>query len=228
MGQINFENPHAQTAEVFSALQSDYRQVLKSYRRAFRAIVDCGNDKVQVHCKLTINELDRLLQDSFTVVPERAKPLPVTRFLDACLRTASQGPFSRLAADLDEIINHLQWDWGYDEMPDHLKGAFAYTEIIGEQSQIKSHSMSVGLVLFAPGCAYPKHSHVGITESYLVLSGSVTQNDFGVFGPGSLLFNPPGREHTITVDTMAPALLAYSWTAEPGVLAANEMILSSE
>ncbi|MEM9715818.1 MAG: dimethylsulfonioproprionate lyase family protein, partial [Pseudomonadota bacterium] len=181
---------------------------------------------VSAHCRSTLNELDKLIDDPFTVLPVDAKYLPVCRYLDPSLRIAKQGPFSGLATQLSLISRYLQWEYGYADMPENLRHSFAYTEIAGEQSQIKSKQLAIGLVLFGPGCVYPPHGHPGITESYLVLSGTVSQNDFGVFGPGSLIFNPPSREHTITVDAMSPALLAYAWTAETGVLATNEMTLN--
>ena len=69
-------------------------------------------------------------------------------------------------------------------------------------------------LLFAPGCTYPAHAHEGITESYYVLSGTVSENDDGVYAPGSLIFNPPGRMHRITVSARNPALLAYAWAGK--------------
>ena len=228
MADIEYEGSLAQTGNMLSLLQSDFRQVLKSYRRAYRAVVDCGNMKIREHCDLAVATLDTLLSDAIQVVPDTEKQVPATRFLDPCLRLAAKGPYSGLAGDVSELTRYLQWQWGYASMPPHLEEAFAYTEIVGPNAPIPSHDLAIGLVLFGPGCVYPPHDHPDITESYLVLSGYVSQNDFGVFGPGSLIFNPPGREHTITVDTMAPALLAYAWTAAPGILASNEMILSSE
>ena len=228
MDGIEYEGSLANAGSALSLLQADYRQVLKAYRRAYRSVVDCGNVKVRQHCDLAVAALDQLLSEPITVLPEGAKHLPVTRFLDPCLRIAGQGPYGGLAGDISEVTGYLQWEWGYETMPPHLKDAFAYTEIAGQHSQIRSQDLAIGLVLFGPGCVYPPHDHPEITESYLVLAGNVSQNDFGVFGPGSLIFNPPRREHTITVDSMAPALLAYAWTANQSVLASNQMILSSE
>ncbi|MEO1563285.1 MAG: dimethylsulfonioproprionate lyase family protein [Pseudomonadota bacterium] len=226
MDGIEYKGSLPQAGTTLSLVQSDFRQVLKSYRRAYRAVVDCGNMKIREHCDLAVSTLDNLLSEPIQVVPEPAHHLPVTRFLDPCLRIAAQGPYSGLAGDVSEITSYLHWQWGYAAMPTHLEDAFAYTDIVGPNAPITSNNLAIGLVLFGSGCEYPPHDHPEITESYLVLSGNVSQNDFGVFGPGSLIFNPPGREHTITVDTMAPALLAYAWTAAPGILATNEMILA--
>lgn len=78
-------------------------------------------------------------------------------------------------------------------------------------------------MLFAPGCTYPAHAHEGLTESYYVLSGTVSENDDGVYAPGSLIFNPPGRMHRITVGETEPALLAYAWHGPAEKLANQKM-----
>ena len=73
-------------------------------------------------------------------------------------------------------------------------------------------------MLFAPRCTYPAHAHDGLTESYYVLSGAISQNDTGVMSVGSLIFNPPRHLHRITVDDMEPALLSYAWHGPTEVL----------
>ncbi|MEM6729092.1 MAG: dimethylsulfonioproprionate lyase family protein, partial [Pseudomonadota bacterium] len=90
---------------------------------------------------------------------------------------------------------------------------------------VVTDALIVGIVLFAPGCIYPAHAHEGITESYVCLSGAVSQNHQGVYAPGSMIFNPAGAKHRITVSEQEPALLAYAWTGRPEVLRANEMTL---
>jgi dimethylpropiothetin dethiomethylase len=84
----------------------------------------------------------------------------------------------------------------------------------------------LGLVLFAPGCTYPAHAHKGITESYVCLSGSVSENDQGVYVPGSMIFNPPEHLHRITVSSRDPALLAYCWLGNRENLMHQKMVFS--
>ncbi|MEL6481956.1 MAG: dimethylsulfonioproprionate lyase family protein, partial [Pseudomonadota bacterium] len=98
-----------------------------------------------------------------------------------------------------------------------------WAELAGPQGPVATDEVIIGLVLFAPGCTYPSHAHTGITESYYVLSGSVSQNDDGVFAPGSMLFNPPGRRHRITVGQRDPALLAYAWVGTKNELADQKL-----
>jgi dimethylpropiothetin dethiomethylase len=81
----------------------------------------------------------------------------------------------------------------------------------------------LGFVLFAPGCVYPSHRHDGITESYIVLSGAVSENDLGVFRPPSMIFNAAGTTHTIRTSSHEPALLAYAWTGTPEAIAGHTM-----
>jgi len=67
------------------------------------------------------------------------------------------------------------------------------------------------------------HAHNGITESYVCLSGAVSENHQGVYTPGSMIFNPPEQMHRITVSDVDPALLAYAWIAPPDILISNTM-----
>ena len=78
--------------------------------------------------------------------------------------------------------------------------------------------------LFAPACTYPAHTHDGITESYICLSGAVSENHQGVYAPGSLIFNPPEQLHRITVADTNPALLFYAWEGSREKLANQKMV----
>ena len=64
-------------------------------------------------------------------------------------------------------------------------------------------------MLFAPQCTYPAHKHEGITESYICLSGAASENDSGVYTPGSMILNLPGHKHRITTSDHEPALLSH-------------------
>ena len=72
----------------------------------------------------------------------------------------------------------------------------------------------------------PPHAHDGITESYICLSGAVSENHQGVYAPGSLIFNPPGAMHRITVSDREPSLLAYAWIGPEEKLANQKMVFS--
>ena len=94
-------------------------------------------------------------------------------------------------------------------------------ELIAQVS--RAVELILGLVLFAPRCTYPAHSHDSISESYLCLSGAVSEGDTGVYAPGSLLFTPPNRPHRITTGDFEPTLLSYAWTGTPEKLQSQKM-----
>ena len=125
---------------------------------------------------------------------------------------------------VESVSAELSWMYGYERLPKHLSEKFAYAEIVGPHGRVISRRLILGLVLFAPGCVYPAHSHDGITESYFCLSGSVSENDDGVYAPGSLIFNPPGRNHRITVAAREPCLLAYAWVGSQEKLAGQKLV----
>jgi len=69
----------------------------------------------------------------------------------------------------------------------------------------------------------PEHSHNGISESYICISGPIADSNYSVFSPGSLLFNTPKRAHRMTTCDFKPTLLAYAWTGKPEKLANQKM-----
>ena len=98
--------------------------------------------------------------------------------------------------------------------------------MVGPTGPVVTDQIILGLVLFAPACTYPAHSHDGISESYICLSGSVSENDQGVYAPGSLIFNPPEHLHRITVADTQPALLLYAWHGTPEKLRNQRMVFT--
>jgi dimethylpropiothetin dethiomethylase len=111
-------------------------------------------------------------------------------------------------------------------VPRGLSKKYAYAEIAGYDGPVASDGIKAGLVLFGPKCTYPAHAHEGLTESYFVLSGTVSENDEGVWAPGSMILNPPGRMHRITVSDREPALLVYCWEGSAEKLKNQKMVFT--
>jgi anti-sigma factor ChrR (cupin superfamily) len=53
----------------------------------------------------------------------------------------------------------------------------------------------VALLRYAPGASAPRHRHRGL-ETILVLEGSQS-DEFGDYGPGTLVANPEGSIHSV-------------------------------
>ncbi|MGI9521718.1 MAG: dimethylsulfonioproprionate lyase family protein, partial [Hyphomicrobiaceae bacterium] len=151
---------------------------------------------------------------------------PVCAHLKRALDNGRLQSTATLIRAIESVSDQLTWVYGYDRVPRHLLGKFAYAEILGPSGPLVSTRLILGLVLFAPRCIYPAHSHDGLSESYYCLSGSVSENDDGVYAPGSMIFNPPGRNHRITVDAREPCLLAYAWAGPEDKLANQKLIFS--
>jgi dimethylpropiothetin dethiomethylase len=126
------------------------------------------------------------------------------------------------------VSSQLTWKYGYERMRPGLARKYAYAELMGPGGPVISNNLILGVVLFAPKCTYPEHSHDGISESYICLSGSISDSNYSVFNPGSLLFNPPRRAHRMTTGDFEPTLLAYAWTGEPDKLAHQKMDFSAK
>ena len=127
---------------------------------------------------------------------------------------------------LRRVTDELVWEYGYARVPRGLRKKYGYAELMGPRGPVVSERVILGLVLFAPRCTYPAHSHDGISESYICLSGVVSESDAGVYAPGSLLFNPPHKMHRITTGDFEPTLLAYAWTGPREKLLAQKMRFS--
>ena len=66
-------------------------------------------------------------------------------------------------------------------MPRSLEKKYAYAELLDPRAPVVCEDLLLGLMLFAPKCSYPAHSHEDIAESYLCLIGMVSENHDGVY-----------------------------------------------
>jgi len=148
---------------------------------------------------------------------------PVNAHLTRALNNGRLERHGHFIRSIDAIREALSWQYGYEKVPRGLERKFAYAEIAGPSGPVLTNEVILGLVLFAPSCTYPAHAHDGISESYICLSGAVSENDQGVYAPGSLIFNPPDQLHRITVADQNPALLFYAWEGAPEKLANQKM-----
>ncbi|MBV1702959.1 MAG: cupin domain-containing protein [Hyphomicrobiales bacterium] len=54
---------------------------------------------------------------------------------------------------------------------------------------------TVAILEYAPGAGAPRHRHTGL-ETIIVLEG-IQSDENGDYPEGSLIFNPPGSEHSV-------------------------------
>ncbi|WP_319826276.1 dimethylsulfonioproprionate lyase family protein [Thalassovita sp.] len=205
--------------------QPDWLYLLREYYEMYRFLPAGGSRAIRAHQKQVREAISRLMRADPVLRDSPPASLPVTAHLRRALDEGRSGVLAPVARSLDAVRARLHWEYGYDKVPKGLARSYGYAEIAGPNGPVPSAEVILGLVLFAPGCTYPAHAHHDITESYIVLSGSVSENDYGVYAPGSSIYNPPGHAHRITVSDMEPALLAYAWIGNPAVLAGNKMVL---
>ena len=203
-----------------------WRYLLHDFMDMYRVIPAGGSAAIRAH--------QRLVREKITAVLRRNPPLqetdsarkPVTAHLQRALDQGRSGMMSRVIRSIDGLQTQLSWQYGYDKVPRGLDQKYAYAELVGPTGPVISDQIILGLVLFAPGCIYPTHAHDGITESYICLSGAMSQNDQGVYVPGSMIYNPPGQMHRITVADLEPSLLAYAWLGPAEKLQSQKMVFS--
>lgn len=200
--------------------------LLRDYYEFYRRLSAGGSSKIRSHQKNVRDSISRVIKANAEVHEREAVTKPVTAHFQRALdngRMERHAPFIRA---IETVQSHLVWQYGYEKVPRGLERTYAYAELVGPTGPVMTDEVILGLVLFAPKCTYPAHAHDGISESYICLSGAVSENDQGVYAPGSLIFNPPEQRHRITVAEQNPALLCYAWTGDREKLASQKMVFS--
>lgn len=198
-------------SEIRLAAAPDWTYLLREVYELYRYLPSGGSDKIRAHLRAVREAVSRVMKANPTVLLEEPAHKPVTAHLRRALDEARQERTAPIARTIDALDHALVWRHGYEKMPRGLERSYAYAEFAGPNGPVVTEEVILGVVLFAPGCTYPAHAHKGITESYICLSGAVSENHQGVYAPGSLIFNPPEQMHRITVGAREPALLSYAW-----------------
>jgi dimethylpropiothetin dethiomethylase len=193
----------------------DWLYLLREFDALYRYGSAGGSDAIRSHRRTVRTALSRVIAANppMSERPPEIKPVVahLPRALDLGKRAAMQG----MARALREVRDRLTWRYGYDKMPKSLARKYAFCEVLGPGGPIPCDDLVLGFVLFAPRTTYPQHSHEGIAESYISISGAWSENDAAVYAPGSLILNGPGDAHRITTGDLDPCLLAYAWTGTP-------------
>jgi dimethylpropiothetin dethiomethylase len=196
--------------------------LLAFYRQASSG----GSKAIRAHMKAVRVALNAALEADPEARRDEPETRPACRHLERAVDNGVRGPAEVMVRGFSRFAHALRWGWGYERMPDRLKRCYAYAEILGPGGPVPAETLIAGVVLLAPGTHYPVHSHQDLAESYLCLSGALSQNDAGVAVPGSLLYNPPGHRHRLTVDRRDPCLLSYVWIGPREAIMHQEMSFS--
>ena len=189
----------------------DWTYLLREFAEMYRLGSAGGSHKIRGHQHRVRQAISRTISTDAQISGRLPEDKPVTAHLRRALDQGRRERMQSVIRAVDAVLPELSWLYGYDKIPKGLAQKYAYAEIAGPQGPVRTQDVILGLVLFAPRTTYPAHAHDGLTESYYTLSGAVSENDDGVFAPGSLIFNPPGRTHRITTGDHEPTLLAYAW-----------------
>ena len=204
----------------------DWVYLLREFYEMYRFLPSGGSTKIRSHQRAVREAISRLIKSNPSLQFRTPEQKPVTKHLTRALDEGERDRLAPAVRALSNLRGELSWQYGYEKVPRGLAKSYAYAEICGPGGPVICDDVILGVVLFGPGCTYPAHAHKGITESYVCLSGAVSQNHHGVYAPGSLIFNPPENLHRITVGDREPALLAYAWIGSQTDLAHQKMVLS--
>ena len=203
---------------------ANWGYLLQEVRRVYRTTSSGGSARVRGHRQTVGRALDSVRRDNPPVCFPEPSELPVCVHLDRVLDNARLATLAGFARVVERLRHRLAWRYGYEHVPQELADRYAYCELIGPRGPVVTEAIIIGLVLFAPRCTYPQHSHQGITESYVAVSGAFSENDTGVYAPGSIILNGPGEAHRITTGVTDPCLLLYAWTGAPARLRDDDLI----
>ena len=204
----------------------DWVYLLREYYEFYRYLPAGGSTKIRAHQRTVREGISRVMRANPEMEFMDAARKPVVTHFRRALDEGRNERHAPLIRAIDAVSAQLSWQYGYEKMPKGLERKFAYAEFMGPAGPVLTDEVIIGIVLFAPGCIYPAHAHDGITESYICLSGAVSENHQGVYAPGSLIFNPPGTSHRITTSDLEPSLLAYAWEGPRDKLAGQIMSFS--
>lgn len=204
----------------------DWHYLLREFWSVYRFSSAGGSKAIRKHQHEVRNAISAEMSSDPAFEAGLPETLPVCDWLGRAIDQGLQERSAPLVRALRRIETQLTWRYGYEKVPRGLKRKYAYAELMGPNGPVMSQRLILGLVLFGPQCTYPAHSHDGITESYICLSGDVSENDTGVFAPGSLLLTPPNKAHRITTGDFEPTLLAYAWIGPSDKLLNQKMVFS--
>jgi len=194
----------------------DWGYLLGEFDSAYRFRSAGGSRVVRSHMRVVRERLSKCIKSKPEVQIGAPKTLPVCAHLSRALDNGERDSMSSMVRAIEKIKDNLHWQYGYEKLPRHLASRYAFADILSPNGPVYCDDLTLGLVLFAPKTTYPAHAHKDITESYICLSGATSENDAGVYVPGSMIINVPEHKHAITTSDREPALLAYAWTGARG------------
>jgi len=203
--------------------EPDWHYVLQEFYHAYRYGSAGGSSEIRRHQRAVQKRISRCVLSNPVIVEQTPMIKPVCAHLARALDNGEKEPTQTFIRALAKVTNQLNWQYGYNKMPRSLEKKYAYAELLGPRGPVVCEDLILGLVLFAPKCSYPAHSHEDIAESYLCLSGTISENHAGVYPPGSMIMNQAGREHAIRTSDTEPVLLTYAWVGEVNALHGFEM-----
>jgi dimethylpropiothetin dethiomethylase len=206
--------------------QPDWLYLLREFHDHYRELSSGGSEAIRGHQRRVRAHVAALIRDGAAFAPPAPAALPVTAHLRRALDRGKLERGASFVRAIEAVAPALLWQYGYERMPRGLARKFGFAEFAGPNGPVVTRRVILGIVLFAPSCIYPAHAHDGITESYVCLSGAMSENDQGVYMPGSLILNAPGKSHRITVSDREPCLLAWAWEGPPERLGGQKMTFS--
>jgi len=196
----------------------NWHYVLQEFYHAYRFGFASGSSHIRRHQREVQRRISKCVAGDAKIHFPPPEQKPVCTHLGRALDNGEQERTQSFIRALGKISDWLYWQYGYEKMPRSLEKKYTYAELLGPRGPVLCEDLILGLVLFAPKCVYPAHSHEDITESYLCVSGAVSENHAGVYPPGSLIVNYAGHEHAITTSDIEPVFLTYAWVGEAEAL----------
>jgi dimethylpropiothetin dethiomethylase len=137
----------------------DWGYLLREYYEAYRFLSSGGSDRIRAHQRAVREAISRVIKSNAELRFDAPAHKPVTAHLKRALDEGRLERTATLIRSIESVQDQLTWQYGYEKVPRGLDKKYAYAELCGPNGPILTTEVILGLVLFAPNCTYPAHSH---------------------------------------------------------------------
>ena len=161
--------------------EPDWHYVLQEFYNAYRYGSAGGSSEIRYHQRAVQKRSSRCIVTNLEISDLTPTIKPVCAHLARARDNGEKERTQPFTCAFAKVTNRLVWWYGYNKVPRSIEKKYAYAELLDPRAPVVCEDLLLGLMLFAPKCSYPAHSHEEIAESYLCLIGMVSENHDGVY-----------------------------------------------
>ena len=126
----------------------DWFYLLREYYEMYRRSSAGGSQRIRAHQRVVRETISKVMESNPSLTFHEPMSKPVCAHLKRVLDRGRLQPTATVIRAIESVSEELSWVYGYDRVPPHLIGKFAYAEVLGPSGPVKSNKLILGLVLF--------------------------------------------------------------------------------